>query len=258
MSLRCQTGPTLWASRFQGMGATGAYIRANTGTGEHGPGIFYNDWESSADDSVEFRAYSVSVTPAGGTFSLDEDGRFTFSGAPDGTYSINYGLRASEVDKGMANPASTITIGNVVVTLNMSVAGTGSIAFSGVAGALVQILSPDDYWPAVRKVKVNASAVRAASQLLDYEEVENIGFDFSSEMLPEEMVVAASCTVELRAGLDSAPNTILDSSTKFNGKNVVQRVKGNAPNTTYTLRVIALLNSGRQLVGTTIVSFGIR
>ena len=95
-----------------GLGVLGAVIRANTATGDAGPGCLYNDWQSSADDSVEMQGLIV-TPPSVGTFFAFEDGSFTLIGAPDGVSTFVYRLIADGVDKGAAT--ATVQSGQIVV-----------------------------------------------------------------------------------------------------------------------------------------------
>ena len=117
-----------------GLGQTGAYIRANTATGDHGPGYLYNDWDSSADDAREFQGL-VLTPPAAGTLFAYEDGSFTFSGAPDGTYTFNYRLYVDGVDLG--TQTATIVIGGGGV-LGASSITLGTISSSAAGAVLIQ------------------------------------------------------------------------------------------------------------------------
>lgn len=113
-----------------GLGVTGAVIRATTATGDFGPGLLYNDWDSSADDAKEFRALIV-TPPSAGAFWAFEDGSFALYSAPDGTYSISYRLFVDGVDMGLA-PPTTITVGSGATT--GSITGAGGIASSEAVG----------------------------------------------------------------------------------------------------------------------------
>lgn len=107
-----------------GLGVLGSVVRADTATGSHGPGLLYNDWDGSADDSKEFRALVV-TPPAAGTFFVNEDGSFTLTGAPDGTYSATYRLFVDGADLGTSTASFTVGI-------SFSVTATGlasSLAF---------------------------------------------------------------------------------------------------------------------------------
>ena len=91
-----------------GLGVLGSVIRATTGpgSGPHGAGYLYNDWQDS-DDGKEFRGLII-TPPSAGTFSAYEDGSFSLVGAPDGSYSFVYRLYVDGADLGTAT-ASIIT-----------------------------------------------------------------------------------------------------------------------------------------------------
>lgn len=115
MSCRVDTSPLIAGacvvSLYPGLGIDGATMRATTGTGAHGPGLLYNDWDAG-DDAKEFRAL-IETPPAAGTFTPYEDGSFTLAGAADGSYSVVYRLFVDGADLGTAT--STITVGSLAV-----------------------------------------------------------------------------------------------------------------------------------------------
>lgn len=111
----------------RGLGVTGAVIRATTATGTHGPGILYDDWDSAADDTKEFRALVV-TPPASGTLYVWEDGSFTLTGAADGTYTLTYRLYVDGVDLGTAVETITIGAGGGDTALVVSAATHGHAA----------------------------------------------------------------------------------------------------------------------------------
>lgn len=139
-----------------GLGVLGSVIRATTATGNHGPGLLYNDWDSSADDAKEFRAL-VETPPVAGVLNVREDGSFTLTGAPDGAYSLVYRLFVDGVDLGTATASfnlgapvlfaitdaggipSTSAVGSPLVTFEFpasifSVTGAGGIPSTSAVG----------------------------------------------------------------------------------------------------------------------------
>ena len=112
MSIRVDTSSLISGAMVcgnRGLGVAGAVIRATTGTGTHGAGILYDDWDNSGDDAKEFRALIV-TPPASGSLFVYEDGSFTLTGAPDGSYSLTYRLFVDGADLGTAT--ETIDIGS--------------------------------------------------------------------------------------------------------------------------------------------------
>lgn len=112
MSIRVDTSSLISGAMVcgnRGLGVAGAVIRETTGTGTHGAGILYDDWDSSGDDAKEFRALIV-TPPASGSLFVYEDGSFTLTGAPDGSYSLTYRLFVDGADLGTAT--ETIDIGS--------------------------------------------------------------------------------------------------------------------------------------------------
>lgn len=70
--------PAGWlSSAYAGHGILGAAMRAETATGEHGPGPAYNDWQAG-DDAKEFRW--VPTAPGVGTLTPFENCSFTYDG----------------------------------------------------------------------------------------------------------------------------------------------------------------------------------
>ena len=139
MSLRVDPSPLISGALTignTGLGVLGAVIRATTGGGDAGPGYLYNDWQSPADDGVEFIGRII-TPPSSGTFFAYEDGTFTQVGAPDGAYSFTYQLLADGILLGTATVSIAIgasggMTGNVVFE-DVSPSGTffGQIGFGG-------------------------------------------------------------------------------------------------------------------------------
>lgn len=116
-----------------GLGVTGADIRANTGTGDHGPGYLYNDWDDASDDPKEFQGLIV-TPPSGGTWFAYEDGSFTFSGAPDGTYPFEYRLYVDGADLGLQSSTITVGVPGIVGTSSITLGAVASVAAGTVTG----------------------------------------------------------------------------------------------------------------------------
>lgn len=115
-----------------GLGVTGAEIRANTSTGDHGPGYLYNDWDSG-DDAKEFQGLVV-TPPSGGTWFAYEDGSFTFAGAPDGTYPFEYRLYVDGADLGLQTSTITVGVPGIVGTSSITLGSVASVAAGTVTG----------------------------------------------------------------------------------------------------------------------------
>jgi hypothetical protein len=129
MSTRVDTAPLIAGSTVcgdQGLGVLGSVIRATTGTGTHGPGLLYDDWDSG-DDAKEFRALIVTL-PANGSLFAYEDGSFTLTGAADGSYSLTYRLFVDGADLGPATATFTVGSGS---TFSVAPAGLPSAAVVG-------------------------------------------------------------------------------------------------------------------------------
>ncbi len=93
-----------------GLGVKGSLIPS---TGEDGASILYNDITLPADNDKEIRAL-VLTWPSAGYLFVYEDGSFSFTGAPDGTYTFTYQLY---IDGTATGGVSTVTL-NVGSGLN--------------------------------------------------------------------------------------------------------------------------------------------
>lgn len=135
--MSCRVDSTLIAGACvvgdRGLGVLGSVIRATTGTGAHGPGYLYNDWQAG-DDAKEFRGLIV-TPPASGTLLAYEDGSFDFAAPADGSYSFVYRLYVDGADLGTATATFTVGAGSGVTAgaagvALFSVAATGGVAAS--------------------------------------------------------------------------------------------------------------------------------
>lgn len=118
-----------------GLGVLGSVIRATTGTGEHGAGYLYNDWDDAGDDGKEFQGL-VLTPPSAGTFFAFEDGSFSLVDAADGSYTFVYRLYVDGVDEGTAT--ATIVIGAGLATIT----GESSITLGAVTSAATGVVTP--------------------------------------------------------------------------------------------------------------------
>lgn len=243
-----------------GLGVTGAVIRATTATGTHGPGYLFGAL-SVADDAKEIRGLIV-TPPSSGVFFPYEDGSFVLSGAADGEFSFTYRLFVDGVD--MSTGTGSVEIGTPVPPEDVTGAVTATSTIIGVGGVLGYLEGDDIPIPVVigfgarRKVEVVYTGQRAAPQLFDYQEIDPISFDFGSLLLTDESITGATASIELTAGEDPYPNRVVVADATPVGSTVVQWLQGTAANTSYRLRVMALLNTGRRLVGSVDLVFGKR
>ena len=107
-SLRVDTAELISGAYVIGDVGLGVLGSAVPSTGQHGPSYLYNDLVMPDDAGKEIRGLIVTA-PSAGTFFAFEDGSFTLTGAPDGTYTFTYRLFVDGVDLGTAT--ATITIG---------------------------------------------------------------------------------------------------------------------------------------------------
>lgn len=141
MSCRVDTSPLIAGacvvSAYDGLGITGAALRAATGTGGSGAGVLYNDWDTG-DDAKEFRALLVTV-PSSGTLTMNEDGSFSLTGAADGSYSLVYRLFVDGVDLGTST--ASITVG-AATTFTINATGLArSLAYGSAAFNAASVFS---------------------------------------------------------------------------------------------------------------------
>ena len=81
-----------------------------------------------------------------------------------------------------------------------------------------------------------------------------INFLFGSEMLPGETIASATVVSTVIAGADPAPAAVLSGTFDLNTPSEVhQGVHGGVDGTTYKLRCVGTLNTGRILVRTAIM-----
>lgn len=143
------------------LGVTGAEIRANTATGPHGPGLFYNDWQSAADDATEFAGRMVQW-PATGTFLPNEDGSYDLLNPADGTWPLSYHLYTFDAagmhDKGVAD--GQIVVGASAVLIGAS--GAVVTNFSSTIAANIQLSANSAAISASGAVVTNFSSTIAA------------------------------------------------------------------------------------------------
>lgn len=277
MSLRCQTGSGLWASLYQGLGATGAVIKALP-LGAHGASIGSND---GLLDSAEYY-FRVTTPPATGSVRLYELGDFDQVFVGDGQAPWSY----SEYENGVlqlpdptvvqssvgtisALTATATGISNTVVTVlgtvSITVSGSTSITAdvagqAAVTATLVGSIVAEYIIPALepskRLVKVSPKDVVTPTEKLDYQDIEDIVFDYARVLTTTETIVSAVCVVDLRTGSDDNPSLVLGEDPKTAPRFVSQRVVGRFKGTKYNLRCLATTSSGRRLVTSVVLSFG--
>jgi hypothetical protein len=83
----------------RGLGVLGAVVPS---TGDNGPSVLWNDIALPADNNVEVRA-AIQSFPSAGVFAMDETGAFSFTGAPNGSYTATYYYMRAGVQTGPLN-----------------------------------------------------------------------------------------------------------------------------------------------------------
>lgn len=115
--------------RILGTPKTGVLGSLIPATGVNGPGYAYPSLSLPADASKEICGY-ITTWPTAGLLDASEDTGFTFSGAPDGTYTFQFQLEADGVDVGTPRTATvTQTTGGVTISCavgNATAAGSNA------------------------------------------------------------------------------------------------------------------------------------
>jgi hypothetical protein len=108
MSLRVSPTPLIEGALVVGNTGLGVLGSTVPSSGSSGASYLYNDLTLPADNNIEVRGLIV-TPPSVGTFFAFEDGSFTLTGAPDGSYSFVYRLFADGVD--MGTTTATVVMG---------------------------------------------------------------------------------------------------------------------------------------------------
>lgn len=124
------------------LGVLGSVIEATTGEGTNGAGVLYNDVvaDSAGNANKEFQPL-LTALPSAGSFYLYPDGSFSFTGAPDGTYTFKY-IPKADGQAYAAEQTVTLLVGVVSsfvgnLTEDPAVAsGTFAMFVSSFSGAL--------------------------------------------------------------------------------------------------------------------------
>lgn len=101
-------------------------------TGASGPGYAYPSLSLPADANKEIRG-RITTWPSAGVLAANEDTSFTFTGAPDGTYTFQFQLSSNGIDVGTPRTA-TMTIGGLTVAAivgNATAAGVTAGVYQG-------------------------------------------------------------------------------------------------------------------------------
>ena len=115
----------------RGLGVFGSDIPSG---GDDGASFLYNDLTLPDDAGKEIRGF-IEVPPSAGNFFAFEDGSFTFTDAPDGSYSFTYRLYEDGADLGTAS--STVSIGATAAVINLVGSNCTQTATSGTGAVTV-------------------------------------------------------------------------------------------------------------------------
>lgn len=133
---------TSWApgAVLFGGGGFGVLAQNIAAVGADGPGYAYNDLSFPADNGKEISGRITSF-PSAGTLAAFEDTSFTFTGAPNGSYSFQYQLYVDGAATGAPTPV-TLNVGAWSITgtgaatqAQNSTAAVGSVLIAGTAAS---------------------------------------------------------------------------------------------------------------------------
>ncbi len=110
-----------------GFGVLGSEVPS---TGDNGAGYLYNDLTLPDDASKEVCG-RITTWPSAGTLYAYEDSSFTFTGAPDGSYSFEYQLYVDGVATDDPVPV-TLNVGEGIISIP-----AGSLTLTGYAPTVV-------------------------------------------------------------------------------------------------------------------------
>jgi hypothetical protein len=114
------------------VGILAATIASQTATGDHGPGLLYDESINPVNAGKQLRLV-VTSPPSAGVFFSYENGSFDFSGAPDGSYSIGYNVLADNALIG--SDTATVVVGAVSATApGATLTGTSSLSAGTASG----------------------------------------------------------------------------------------------------------------------------
>lgn len=117
--------PWISGAYVYGDGGLGVLAETIPSSGDYGPPYAYNDLSFPADNGKEICG-RIATWPSAGTLVPQEDTAFSFSGAPDGSYSFTYDLLVDGVSPG----TGTVYLQVGVAGSNIN-ATTGNATFSG-------------------------------------------------------------------------------------------------------------------------------
>lgn len=140
--------------RILGTPKTGVLGSLIPSTGDSGAGFLYNDLSLPADDSKEIRGEIIDW-PSSGVLVAYEDSSFSFTGAPDDTYSFTYQLY---VDGVLTGSVVTVTLQVGPVTHS----ATGAIVASSATVTGVAVRTPGSSGGGTTLSQADIDAIAAA------------------------------------------------------------------------------------------------
>lgn len=188
-----------WISNSLVIGNTGLGVLGSDipSTGEDGPSFLYNDLDLPNDANKEIRAL-ILTWPSDGDLFVYEDGSFSFTDAPDGTYFFTYDLYVDGVKVGdtatvTLNVGSTISANGVVTSTCTASLSTG-IQFGA-----------DLFTVSLSSASLTTSINLAAAVVLST----TSSSDLSTSIL---LATQASVVASIVADLEDSPTVPLDAS----------------------------------------------
>lgn len=121
------------------VGLIASKILAETASGDHGPGLLYDEAQANPGKQLRLRITSL---PGSGALTVNENGSFELVGAADGAYTIGYDWYADNLIG--ASDVATITVGTISSSApGVTLTNTGTI----IGGAALGGSSGDDTAP---------------------------------------------------------------------------------------------------------------
>lgn len=110
------------------VGLIASKILAETASGDHGPGLLYDEAQANPGKQLRLRINSL---PGSGTLTVNENGSFELVGAADGAYTIGYDWYADNLIGG--SDVATISVGAINASAPGAAINGSSTMLSGSA-----------------------------------------------------------------------------------------------------------------------------
>lgn len=134
--MRRNLNQSFTGSRILGTPQVGVLASAIPSSGDQGASLLYNKISAGDPAGCLYRVWMTSQ-PASGTLSVDETGAFTFSGAPDGTYTA--GERVDKYDPAVGLSSTDTGTAKFYVNVPGAALAGAAVAQVSVSGSLVPV-----------------------------------------------------------------------------------------------------------------------